>query len=49
MKMTIVTFISIKGVVHFDFIPQGQIVNQGYYVEILKWLHEAVLRNRPEL
>jgi hypothetical protein len=27
---------------HVEFIPQGQIVNQAYYVEILKWLHEAV-------
>jgi len=37
-----------KGIVHIEFIPQGQRVNQ-VYVEILKQLHEAVYRKWPEL
>jgi histone-lysine N-methyltransferase SETMAR len=40
----LITFFIIKGVVHFEFIPQDQTVNQ-----ILEWLHEAVYRKRPEL
>jgi hypothetical protein len=48
MKTMIITFFDIKGIVHFEFIPQGQITNQAYYMEILKWLHEAVVRKGPE-
>jgi hypothetical protein len=34
--------------IHFEFIPQDQTINQAYYVEILKWLREAVRKKRPE-
>jgi hypothetical protein len=49
MKTVLITFCGIKGIVHFEFIPQGKTVNQAYYVEILKRLYEAVPRKRPEL
>jgi hypothetical protein len=45
----LITFFDINGTVHCEFITQGQTVNQAYYVEILKQLHEAVHRKRPEL
>jgi hypothetical protein len=41
--------INIKDAVHFKLIPQGQTVNQAYYAETLKQLHEAVCRKGPEL
>jgi hypothetical protein len=38
----LITFFDITGIIHFEFIPQGQRANQTYYVEIMKWLHDAV-------
>jgi hypothetical protein len=49
MKTMLITFFDIKDVVHFEFITQGQTINQAFYVEILKWLLEAVRRKRPGL
>jgi hypothetical protein len=49
MKTMLITFFVIEGIVRFEFVPQGQTVNQAYYVETLKRIREAVLRRRPEL
>jgi hypothetical protein len=49
MKGVLITFFDTGGIIHFELIPQDQIVNQAYYVKILKWLHDAVRRKRPEL
>jgi hypothetical protein len=39
----------IKATVHFEFIPQGQTVNQAYYVEILKLCVEKGLNFGPTI
>jgi hypothetical protein len=42
MMTVLITFFDIESVVHFEFIQQGQTVNQAYCVQILKWLLETV-------
>src|SRR5215469_14721696 len=49
VKTMLICFFDIKGLVHFEFAPQGQTVNQQFYLEVLKQLHDAVRRKRPEL
>jgi hypothetical protein len=44
MKTMLITFLDIKSNVHFEFVPQGQTVNQAYYVETLVRLRETVYR-----
>jgi hypothetical protein len=36
MKKMLIAFFDIKGIVHFEFIPQGQAVNQASYMEVMK-------------
>jgi len=42
-------FFDIRGIVHYEFVPTAQTVNQVYYLEVLKRLREKVRRKRPEI
>jgi len=41
-------FFFIRGIVHYEFVPTGQTVNQVYYLEVLERLREKVRRKRSE-
>ena len=42
-------FLRSKGIVHYEFIAQGQTVDQQCYLEVLTRLQESVRRKRPGL
>jgi len=49
VKIMLVRFFDHKGIVHYEFIAQGQTVNQQCYLEALTRLRESVQRTRPGL
>ena len=49
VKTMLLTFFDIRGIVHYEYVPTGQIINHVYYLEILTKLHEKVRRKQPEL
>ena len=48
VKVMLIVFFDMEGVVHYEYIPQGQTVNQQFYLEVLKCLRLVVSRNRPQ-
>jgi len=49
VKTMLLTCFDIRGIVHYEFVPTGQTVNQVYFLEVLEKLCEKVKRKRPEL
>jgi len=45
----LLTFFDTRGIVHYEFVPTGQTVNQVYYLEVLERLREKVRRKQPKL
>ncbi|GBL91735.1 hypothetical protein AVEN_71374-1 [Araneus ventricosus] len=46
-KVMLVAFFGNEGVVHHEFVPDGQSVNGPFYMQVLKRLREAIRRKRP--
>jgi len=42
VKTMLICFFDIKGLIHFEFIPQDQTVNQQFYLEALKCSSDCV-------
>ena len=49
VKTMLIVFFDVRGIVHREFVPPGQTVNQKFYLEVLRRLRENVRRKRPEL
>ncbi|GFX85434.1 putative DD34D transposase [Trichonephila clavipes] len=49
MKAMLIVFFDKNGVVHSEFVPEGQAVNGAFYMEVLKRLKRRVNRVRPEI
>ena len=48
-KTIMMVFFEIRGIVHVDWVPEGQNVNQVYLKEVLTGLRERVRRRKPEM
>ena len=48
VKIMLLTFFNIRGIVLYEFVPIEQTVNQVYYLEVMKGLREKVRRKQPE-
>ena len=49
VKTMLISFFDANGIVHSEFVPNGDTVNQAFYVQVLKCLRDAVRQKRPEL
>ena len=48
IKTMLIAFFDIDGLVHHEFVPTGQTVNEELYKTVLQRLRDAVRRHRPE-
>ena len=49
LKVMLIVFFDINGIIMIEWVPQGQTVNQHYYIETLKKLRERVRKKRTNL
>jgi hypothetical protein len=49
IKIMLICFFNIRGIIHFEFVTKGTTFNQTFFVEVLKRLIHAVRRKRGEL
>jgi len=48
VKVMLIVFFVMEGIVHYEYVPQGQTVNQQFYLQVLKRLRLAFSRKRPQ-
>jgi len=45
----LIRFFDANGIVHKEFVPPGQTVNQQFYLKVSKRLWDSVQKKRPEM
>jgi hypothetical protein len=48
-KTMIIVIFDVRSIVHHEFIPQRQTVNQEFYISIVRRIREALRHRRPDL
>ncbi|UYV68491.1 MAN2B1 [Cordylochernes scorpioides] len=49
IKTMSIVFFDIRGIVHCEFVPQGQTVNSAFYLEVLRRLKRRIARVRTDI
>ncbi|CAK9827582.1 Mariner Mos1 transposase [Anthophora retusa] len=49
IKVMLTVFFDYRGVVHSEFLPDGQTVNKEYYLSVMRRLRENIRRKRPDV
>ncbi|XP_046659441.1 histone-lysine N-methyltransferase SETMAR-like [Homalodisca vitripennis] len=49
IKIMLVVFFDVRGIIHFEFVLQGHTANTAFYLEVLKRLKRRVVRVRPNI
>lgn len=49
VKVMLTVFFDFNGIVHHEFLPQGQTINKEYYLQVQRRLREAIRKKRPDL
>ncbi|GFU48952.1 hypothetical protein TNCV_3209371 [Trichonephila clavipes] len=44
IKVMLIVFLDVDGIVHHEYAPQGQTVNKEFYLKVMRRLREAVRR-----
>jgi histone-lysine N-methyltransferase SETMAR len=47
IKTMLIAFFDVEGLVHYEFLPQCQTMNQTVYITVLQCLRDAVRLKRP--
>ena len=49
VKVLLTVFFDCRGVVHYEFLPQGRTVNKEYYLQVMHNLREAICQKSQDL